>query len=121
MNMKKNIFLLSLVVSSCTATGDNKPPNDLIPPDQMSEVMTDIILMKNIKRNDYAIKEKKNLLVDQYLFDKYGIDSLQLASSQEFYAKNPKKYIPIFKKAQIKIGIIKDSVEQKMVRAGEEE
>ena len=37
MNMKKNIFLFALVVFSCTATGDNKPPNDLIPPDQMSE------------------------------------------------------------------------------------
>lgn len=119
--MRKLTLLLLAMLFSCTKFGDNRPPDNLIPPEQMSDILVDIVLMKNIKRNAYAIKEKENLLVDQYLFDKYGIDSLQLASSQEFYAKNPKKYIPIFKDAQIKIGIIKDSLEQKMIRAEEEE
>lgn len=109
--MNKIIILLLFLVSSCTEMGDNKPPDNLIPPQAMSDIMTDIILMKNIKRNNYAPKEKKHLLTDQYLFDKYGIDSLQLANSQEFYTKNPKKYIPIFKEVQIKIEKIKDSIQ----------
>ncbi|MEK9602921.1 MAG: DUF4296 domain-containing protein [Flavobacteriaceae bacterium] len=112
--MKNSIILILFLVFSCTEIGDNKPPDNLIPPEQMSDIMMDIILMKNIKRNNYAPKEKKYLLTDQYLYDKYGIDSLQLANSQEFYTKNPKKYIPIFKQVQIKIEKIKDSVQNIM-------
>lgn len=117
--MRKLTLLLITILFSCTKYGDNKTPDNLIPPEQMIDILVDIVLMKNIKRNGYAIKEKKNLLVDEYLFDKYGIDSLKLASSQQFYAKNPKKYIPIYKEARLKIEIIKDSVDQKLMRAEE--
>ena len=92
MNMKKFIGLIVFIVFSCSKTGDNSPPDNLIPPDQMSMVMLDIILMKNIKRESYNLLEKKDLLVAEYLYEKYGIDSLQLASSQSYYAKNPKEY-----------------------------
>ena len=112
MNIKKNIFLLSLVVFSCTATGDNKPPNDLIPPDQMSEVMTDIILMKNIKREASYIQDKEDLLVAEYLYEKHGIDSAQLASSQSYYAKNPKKYVPIFREVELELNRLNDSINE---------
>ena len=63
----------------------------------MSKIMLDVILIKNIKRNGYEIKEKRDLLVDQYILHKYGIDSLQLNKSLDFYSKNlhifPKKTI----------------------------
>lgn len=114
MSMKKFIFLLSFITFSCTETGDNRPPDDLIPPQQMSEVLVDIILMKNIKRNSSFIEDKKQLLVPQYLYDKYGIDSLQLASSQSYYAKNPKKYVPVFKLVNARLKKLNDSVQEAM-------
>ena len=89
-------------------------PNDLIPPDQMSEVMTDIILMKNIKREASYIQDKEDLLVAEYLYEKHGIDSAQLASSQSYYAKNPKKYVPIFKKIQLELDRLNDSINESM-------
>ncbi len=112
--MKKSGFLLLFILFSCTELGDNKPPDDLIPPQQMSNIMLDIILMKNIKSNSFYIKEKENLLADQYLFEKFGIDSLQLASSQAYYAKNPKKYLPIMTEVQEKIQKIQDSLQKRM-------
>ncbi len=118
--MRKLIFLLLFVVFSCTGSGRGKTPENIISPQQMSDIMVDIVLMKNIKRNRFAIKEKQNLLVDQYLYDKYGIDSFQLAISQEYYAKNPKKYIPIFKEVQNKIKKIKDSLQVIMTKFDEE-
>jgi len=51
------------IVFSCSKIGDNSPPDNLISPDQMSMVMLDIILMKNIKRESYNVLEKKDLLV----------------------------------------------------------
>ena len=114
MNMKKFIVMLMFILFSCSNTGDNRPPENLIPPDQMSMVMLDIILMKNIKRESYNVLEKKDLLVAEYLYEKYGIDSAQLASSQSYYAKNPKKYLPIFEKVKMKFKKLNDSIQQTM-------
>ena len=114
MNTKKLIFLLSLITFSCIETGQNRPPDDLIPPQKMSQILADIILMKNIKRNNSFIKDKKGLLVPKYLYDKYGIDSLELASSQSYYAKNPKKYLPIFKLVQTQLKKLNDSIQETM-------
>ena len=114
MNKKKFIGLLVIIVFSCSKTGDNSPPDNLISPDQMSMVMLDIILMKNIKRESYNVLENKDLLVVEYLYEKYGIDSAQLASSQSYYAKNPKEYLPIFKKIKMKLNKLNDSIQQTM-------
>ena len=114
MNKKKFIGLLVFIVFSCSKTGDNSPPDNLISPDQMSMVMLDIILMKNIKRESYNLLEKKDLLVAEYLYEKHRIDSVQLASSQSYYAKNPKKYLPVFKEVQAKLKKLNDSIQQTM-------
>ena len=119
MNMKKFIAMLMFILFSCSNTGDNRPPENLIPPDQMSMVMLDIILMKNIKRESYNVLEKKDLLVAEYIYEKYGIDSAQLASSQTYYAKNPKEYLPIFKNIKMKLNKLNDSIQQ-TVRIREE-
>ena len=55
MNTRKLFFLMSLVTFSCTESLQNRPPDDLIPPQQMSQILSDIILMKNIKRNNSFI------------------------------------------------------------------
>ena len=114
MKTKKIIFLLWLITFSCSETGQNRPPDDLISPQQMSQILADIILMKNIKRNNSFNKDKKQLLVPKYLYDKYGIDSLQLASSQSYYAKNPKKYLPVFKLVQSQLKKLNDSIQEIM-------
>ena len=116
MNTRKLFFLMSLVTFSCTESVQNRPPNDLIPPQKMSQILADIILMKNIKRNNSFIKDKKRLLVPQYLYDKYGIDSSQLASSQSYYAKNPKKYLPVFKLVQTQLKKLNDSIQERMFK-----
>jgi hypothetical protein len=113
------MFLLLVFTFSCAEIGDNRSPDDLIPAEQMSAIMADIIIMKNIKRESSYIKEKENLLVQEYLFEKYGIDSLQLANSQSYYAKNPKKYVPIFKMVENHLKKLSDSIEVSM-RANEE-
>ncbi|HCZ10299.1 MAG TPA: hypothetical protein DHV04_05630 [Flavobacteriaceae bacterium] len=120
MNSRILLLLLLLFFGACSEFGDNRPPDNLIPPAQMSDVMMDIILMKNIKRNGYADSAKAHLLVEQYLIDKYGIDSLQLASSQEYYAQNPKKYLTIFKETQRKLTHLKDSIQVEMNRDEDE-
>ena len=118
--MKKWIILLFYFTLSCVETGENSPPDDLIPPDHMSAVMVDILIMKNIKREYAYIKEKQNLLASEYIYDKHKIDSQQLARSQSYYAKNPKKYFTIFKMVQNHLKKLNDSI-QESLRATEKE
>ena len=118
--MKEGMVFFLLFTLSCSETEDNRPPEDLIPPEQMSRIMADILMMKNIKSEYSYIKEKKNLLVPEYLYEKHGIDSLKLATSQSYYAKNPKKYVPIFKLLENHLKKLKDSI-QESIRASEEE
>ena len=44
-----------------------------------------------------------------YFFIKYGIDSLQLAKSEEYYTKNPRKYQKIYMRVLLRMEKHKDS------------
>tara|TARA_A100001011_G_scaffold137493_1_gene145021 strand:- start:224 stop:583 length:360 start_codon:yes stop_codon:yes gene_type:complete len=106
------IIVLFLFIFSCSQHRETNPPENLIGQELMGKIMLDIILMKNINRNGYAIKEKRNLLVDQYILQKYGVDSLQFNQSQNFYSKNPKEYTYIFEMVQFKLNELRDSLQK---------
>ncbi len=111
--MKRLIIIISFSsLFSCSHLKDRNPPDNLIGQELMSKIMLDVILMKNIKRNGYAIKEKRNLLVDQYILQKYGIDSLRFNKSQDFYSKNPKEYTYIFEIIQSRLNELRDSLQK---------
>ena len=106
------IIILFLFLFSCLNHKKTNPPEDLIEQELMSKIMLDVMLMKNINRNGYAIKEKRNILVDQYILLKYGVDSLQFNQSQDFYSKNPKEYAYIFEMVQSKLIKLRDSLQK---------
>ena len=108
----KRFIIIILFLFSCSQLRETNPPENLIEQELMSKIMLDVILMKNIKRNGYAIKEKRNLLVDQYILQKYGIDSLQFNKSQDFYSKNPKEYTHIFEIIQSRLNELRDSLQK---------
>ena len=111
--MKRFIIIISLsFLCSCSQLKDRNPPENLIGEELMSKIMLDVILMKNINRNGYAIKEKRNLLVDQYILQKYGVDSLQFTTSKSFYSKNPKEYIYVFEVIEAKLNELRDSIQK---------
>ena len=106
------IIILFLFLFSCLQLRETNPPENLIEQELMTKIMLDVMLMKNINRNGYAIKEKRNILVDQYILQKYGVDSLQFYQSQDFYSKNPKEYTFIFEKVQSKLNELRDSLQK---------
>ena len=106
------ITLLSFLNFCSSHFTERNPPENLIGQELMSKIMLDVMLMKNINRNGYAIKEKRNILVDQYILLKYGVDSLQFNQSQDFYSKNPKEYTYIFEMVQSKLIELRDSLQK---------
>ena len=47
-----------------------------------------------------------------YLYQKYGIDSIQLIQSDKYYSKNPRIYSRIYKKVLDKMQMQKDSIDR---------
>ncbi len=106
------VILSGLIFFSCQNLNDASTSKDLIGHELMSEIMLDVILIKNIKRNGYATEEKRIFLVDQYILNKYGIDSLQFATSIDYYSKNPKEYTYIFEVIQTNLSLLRDSIQK---------
>lgn len=85
------ILLATLVIYACK---DNvvKKPDRLLSEAEMTEILYDLSILGAIQSN-YPAK-LKGLGIDgfDYIYDKYNIDSLQLAQNNVYYATDVKKY-----------------------------
>ena len=95
---------------SCTQQDKVKPPEDLIPPDLMEEVLLDMHLLKSMRSSGYTLKGYNSMLGDGYFLEKYCIDSMQLVNSKNYYAQSPKEYLLIYKQIEKRLLALKDSV-----------
>ena len=108
--MKKIIFILSLMIFySCSNNEKNKPEN-LMTEDQMVNFLFDI----NIINSSRAFRNRSELnyynIKDSLLFKKHKIDSLKFSNSNFYYASNPKIYLKIYSKLEVKLNTLKDSL-----------
>lgn len=96
--MKQVLFLfVSLFVISCSKNPVPKPDNLLD-----EEVMVDIIYdISILQATDGSMSQKLmeyDIKMDQYIFEKYKIDSITYRENQRYYAANARKYKKIYKK-----------------------
>lgn len=97
------IFILTLLLVSCQNVEKVKEPENLISEAKMAEVLTDLSLLNSAKNYNKRILEETGLKPAEYLYEKHGIDSLQLAQSNEYYAKNYDKLESIYKRVKVNI------------------
>ncbi len=110
--MKQILFLLvSLLVLSCTNNPVPKPDN-LLDEKVMVDIIYDIsILQATDGSMPYKLTEH-NIKMDQYILDKYKIDSTTYRQNQKYYAANARKYKKIYKKVIERLEQEKIKVEQ---------
>ncbi|SDR74255.1 toxin lethal factor, N-and C-terminal domain [Gillisia sp. Hel1_33_143] len=102
--MKYLVLLVALLLVSCQSVDKTKKPDNLIPEGKMVEVLTDLVLLNSAKNYNRRILEETGIHINPYIYEKHGIDSLQLAQSTQYYAENTSKLDKIYKS-------IKDSLE----------
>ncbi len=97
--MKINFIyiLLILFALSCKSKTDFEKPKDLIPEDQMVNIISDLCLAQGASSVNNVDLKKSNKYVF-LVYDKYGIDSTRFASSNLYYASDVEEYRKIFKK-----------------------
>jgi len=120
--MKQVLFLfVSLFVISCSKNPVPKPDNLLD-----EEVMVDIIYdISILQATDGSMPQKlteNNIEMDQYIFEKYKIDSLTYRQNQNYYAADTRKYKKLYKKVLERLeeenAKINDSSTQKVDKDG---
>ncbi|GGE38835.1 DUF4296 domain-containing protein [Psychroflexus planctonicus] len=104
------IFIL-LVFGSCQDVQLAQKPNNLLSPEEMENVLTDMVLLDAmISVNNFRI-DKHKIDVRNFVFDKYEIDSLTLSKNIEYYNEQYEVNTEIYKNVKTKIEELKLRVE----------
>jgi len=108
------IFLILVVVVACNDINRPKKPDNLISKNKMVGIITDISLINAAKGTNKKLIEGNNINPENYVFQKYDIDSLQFAESNHYYAYDVKEYEDIYLK--VKQGLQDKKKENKAIQ-----
>ena len=76
----------------------------------MERVLYDIIVLEAMNTFKPKNPDFKSVYGKPYIYKKYGIDSLQLVQSDNYYAKFPRIYTWMYSNIQKRMGKVKDSL-----------
>ncbi|MCX7547006.1 DUF4296 domain-containing protein [Xanthomarina sp. F1114] len=108
--MKNFITLLVLVafVCSCSNFEKRKKPKNLISKEKMVSILLDVSIVNSAKGLNKITLENNGVVPDQYIYQKYNIDSLQFISSNEYYTYNLNDYEDIISKVNDSLKTLKE-------------
>jgi len=86
------IFLLGLVVLACQPKLQPDKPDNLISKEQMTEILYDMFIVNSAKGVNRRKLELEGINPERYILEKYNIDSLQFAQSNDYYAYDIETY-----------------------------
>ncbi len=99
---------------SCNNIEKPKKPDNLISRERMVDVITDISLMTAAKGLNKDVLEKNAINPQNYIYEKYNIDSVQFAESNNYYAYDVKEYEEIY--VEVKERLEKRKAEYKLLQ-----
>lgn len=88
------IFILGFFIASCTSNTILEKPDDLIPKDQMVELLSDLLLAQG-GRNIKNINLERKVNYFPLVFQKYNIDTAQFKRSNYYYTSRIDDYTEI--------------------------
>jgi uncharacterized protein (DUF608 family) len=110
MNKYLYIIFISLILGACTSNTIMKKPKDLIPKDQMVDLLTDLILA-NGGDNVKNLNSVRNTNYFPFVFDKYQIDTVQFKESNYYYTSKIDDYDDILEEVNERLNILKKKYE----------
>lgn len=91
--MRTYIYILvGLLILGCGGSDRPSKPDDLIAKEKMSDIIYDVFLLNAAKGINKRVLEQNGVLPQEYVYKKYGIDSLQFAQSNDYYSYDTKIY-----------------------------
>ncbi len=116
--MKYGILILVCILGffGCQNVDQPKKPKDLIPKNKMVDILTESY-MANAARsvNNQTIIEK-GVVLDSLIYRNFGVDSLQFANSNAYYAADVNSYMEIFKEVELRLTTMQQRLDSIRVR-----
>lgn len=107
------LFFLSVFLMACTSNTIIKKPDNLIPKNQMEDLITDMLIAagaENIKNIDL----ERNVNYFPLVFEKYGIDSTRFKESNYYYTSQIDDYEKILKKVDERLKALKENLDNEI-------
>ncbi|MDO9038190.1 MAG: DUF4296 domain-containing protein [Lutibacter sp.] len=107
------ILLLSVFFMACTSNTIIKKPDNLIPKNQMEDLITDMLIAagaENIKN----INLERNVNYFPLIFEKYGIDSTRFKESNYYYTSQIDDYEKILRKVDERLKALKEKLDNEI-------
>lgn len=108
--------MILLLFISCQDIEKTETPNDLIPENKMVEVLTELSILNSAKNYNKRFLEETGFKPDEFLLNKYNIDSVQLVESTKYYARNYTRFESMYEKVQRNLEALKIELEIKKSR-----
>ncbi|WP_241244378.1 DUF4296 domain-containing protein [Flagellimonas marinaquae] len=111
MMKKAVVVLLGLMVLVSCAEKVVEEPENLIPQDQMIEILYDLSILSAAKSGAKRQFDDAHIDVMGFIYTKYNIDSTQFAESDLYYASLPTEYQKIYQNVEAMLERKKDTLE----------
>ena len=103
------VFLSFLI--SCQDVKKVEKPEDLIPEDKMIDVLTELSLVHAARNYDKSRLEQTGIDPEVYIYEKFGIDSLQFKRSNAYYADQYQQYERMYDSVKIRLQVMKSKLD----------
>ncbi len=98
--MRLVLFLCGVVLMAGCKEKLIDPPEDLISQDRMTEMLYDLAVLNGIKSTTQSLLPNYKIETMPYLYEKYGVDSVQFVQSDQYYASIPQVYQEMYEEIQ---------------------
>jgi len=113
-------LVLILTLWCCQDVKRPEIPVNLIPEDQMAEVLTEVYLINAARSFDNRTIMEQKIKLDSFFFRKFNIDSLQFVESNAYYTSNLNAYNKLFTKVEERLVLMKVVADSLLVEYAEE-
>ncbi|WP_179021699.1 DUF4296 domain-containing protein [Winogradskyella forsetii] len=105
------IIVLSFLMVACQDFDRPKKPDNLISKAQMTELLYDLYIINAAKGVNRKTLENNSFNPENYILEKYNIDSTQFAQSNTYYAFETETYSAIVEQVKARLEKEKDIYE----------
>ncbi len=110
------ILVFILVLGSCQNLNPPEKPEQLLSPEEMENVLTDLVMLDAmISVNNFRIDNLEMNLPD-FVLNKYEIDSITLAKNIKYYNEQYQQNLEIYENVKTNIEELKKVVEEKRMK-----
>ena len=99
--MRKIIFILLILFVAVGCESSYKKPDNLIDKKQIENIIFDILILNSINAN--SLMTEGEIISDEFVFQRYSVDSVQFYESEMYYSKMPRVHSQIYSNVKKRI------------------